>query len=342
MQRQAKGTLAGEGTGFTWEAAARAGGGGTNQRRAGEPGRRPAAPVRLRVAPSAGVIPGQRRSGRRVRRRGEDGQGPASRLRGPLVRRWRRRVPVCWAFWPRHSTGCVGTFPAGRGARQAGIRAAGLPGHHGGGGGAVPDGQRSHPGPVAGCRSAAGLLGAAPADHRRAGGMGGAAGLRPHRRPAGPAGQARVAPGRARAAGRVRRRQLRAAHRGAAAAQPGPRRGAGGAERTAARGPGYRRRGTAGLALCLGRGGGTGGRGPARGRLRGRPPALAHRRHPRKGTPGGAPGQCRDDQLPGRLRPARPVAAGDRPGSGPVSHAGSGRRGLRDCLVRRVRPARLA
>jgi phosphoserine phosphatase RsbU/P len=90
MQRQAKGTLAGEGTGFTWEAAARAGGGGTNQRRAGEPGRRPAAPVRLRVAPSAGVIPGQRRSGRGVRRRGENGQGPASRLRGPLVRRWRR------------------------------------------------------------------------------------------------------------------------------------------------------------------------------------------------------------------------------------------------------------
>jgi hypothetical protein len=268
--------------------------------------------------------------------------GPGIAPAGAACEREAALAPVSWAFWRRHSPGCVGTFPADRDAGQAGAGAVAVPGHHGGGGGAIPHGERSHPRPVAGCRPAAGLLGAAPADHRRAGGLGDAAGHRPHRRPARPARRARVAPGRAGAAGRVRCRQLGAAHRGAAAAQPGPRRGPGGAKRTAARGPHHRRRGAAGLALCLSRGGGAGGRGRARGRLRPRPPALAHRRHPRQGTAGGAAGQCRDDQLPGRLRPARPVAARDRPGRGPVSHARRRRGGLRDRLVRRARPARLA
>jgi ABC-2 type transport system ATP-binding protein len=55
-------------------------------------------------------------------------------------------------------------------------------------------------------------------------------------------------------------RELVAAYRGAATAQPGPGRGPGGAERSAARGPGHRQRGAAGLPLSLGRGGGAGGR----------------------------------------------------------------------------------
>ena len=149
----------------------------------------------------------------------------------------------------------------------------------------------------------------------------------------------RLAPERARAAGRVRRGQLGAAHRGAAAARPGPGRGPGGAKRAAARGPGHRHRGADGLAVRLGRGRGPGRRRPARGRPRRGPAALAHRGHPRKGPAGGAPGQRRDDQLPRRLRPAGPVAAGGRPGGGPVRHAGRRGRGLRDRGVRRTRPA---
>ena len=61
-----------------------------------------------------------------------------------------------------------------------------------------------------------------------------------------------------------------------------------------------------------------------------------------KGLPGGAPGQRRDDQLPGCLRPAGLVAGRDRPGGGPVGDAGRGRGGLRDRVVRGVRPAGLA
>ena len=71
-------------------------------------------------------------------------------------------------------------------------------------------------------------------------------------------------------------------------------------------------------------------------------PALADRRHPRKGIACGPPGQPRHDQLPRRLRPAGPGADRDRPGRRSVGHAGRGRRGLRDRRVRRVRPARLA
>ncbi len=211
--------------------------------------------------------------------------------------------------------------------------------HDGGGAGSGSRGQRSHAGRVACRRSAAGLLGAVPADHRRPGGLGDAAGPVARYAPVGPARQPRLAPECVHAAGRVRRRQLGPAHCGAASAQPGPRRGPGGAERTAARGPAHPRRGTARRALRLSRGGSAGRRGPARGCPGGKPPALAYRGYARKGAAGGTPGQCRGDQLPRRLRPARPVAARDRADRGPVSRAGSGRRGLRDCIVRRVRPA---
>src|SRR5215469_11955113 len=126
------------------------------------------------------------------------------------------------------------------------------------------------------------------------------------------------------------------------AAQPGPGRGPGSAERAAPRGTGRRHHGAAGLTVCVSLGRGPGGRRPARGRPRHGAPALAHWRHPRKGPPGGAPGQRRDDQLPGRLCPAGPVAARGRPGRGPVRHACRGRRGLRDRGLRRARPWRLA
>ena len=161
-------------------------------------------------------------------------------------------LPVC-AVWPRHCAGCVGACPAVRGAGEMDGRADAAAGHHRGGGGPVHHRPRVHPLRVAVGRPAAGLLGAASVEHRRAGGLGAAAGPWSQPEPAGPTrlGDARCASDRAGAAGRVRRGQLGAAYRGAATAQPGPGRGPGGAERPAARGPGHRRSARSGRGIAL-------------------------------------------------------------------------------------------
>jgi sigma-B regulation protein RsbU (phosphoserine phosphatase) len=90
MQRQARDSLASESTGFTMEAASRAGGAGTTSGGQVKPAGVPRRRLAFGLPPSAWVIPRQRRPGPGVRRGGEGGHGPASRPRRPILRRWRR------------------------------------------------------------------------------------------------------------------------------------------------------------------------------------------------------------------------------------------------------------
>ena len=66
----------------------------------------------------------------------------------------------------------------------------------------------------------------------------------------------------------------------------------------------------------------------------GHQPTVAGRRHPGQGAGRGPARQRRRDELPGRLRPAGPVAGRGRPGGRRVGDAGSGRGGLRHRGVR--------
>ena len=209
--------------------------------------------------------------------------------------------------------------------------------------GPVPHGPGPDHGRVAGGRPAPGVPPAAPADHRRAGGMGDAAGRRADREPArpGPGRSCRiwaccvllaafaVANSVLRTAAQRRLSQVRAVARVAQSALLREVPATVTAGRMASRYVSAAAEARVGgdILEVVSEGGRT---------------ALAHRGHARQGTAGGAPGQRRDDQLPGRLRPAGLVADRDRPGGGPVGHAGRGRGGLRDRVVRRVRPARLA
>ena len=90
MQPQTRGSLMSESTGFTLEAAPRAGGAGTPSNGQVNPAGIPRRPLVSALPLPAGVTPRHRRSGPGARRRGEGGQGPASRLPEPLLRRGRR------------------------------------------------------------------------------------------------------------------------------------------------------------------------------------------------------------------------------------------------------------
>ena len=206
----------------------------------------------------------------------------------------------------------------------------------------IPHAAEPRPGHVAGRGSAAGLPAAGPADHGCAGGLGGPARRRPDPGPAGAAGRLAsrlsvlvllaafaVANSALRTAAQRRLSQVRAVARVAQSAVLREVPTTVTAGRLASRYVSAAAEARVGgdlLEVVSER----------------RPPALAHRGHPRKGIACGPPRQPRYDQLPRRVRPAGPGADRDRPGRGSVGRAGGRRRGLRDRRVRRVRPARLA